>query len=403
MSTNVIIHNGNQIGGCVTIISTETARIMIDFGQSLPGSKSDADVDFDWKNEEIDAVFFTHYHGDHIGRYKEIPTNIPLYMGELTRMVMTTIAKHIEDREAQAILKDDGRIVQVEADEPIEIGDIRVTPYMVDHSAYDAYMYLIETADKVILHTGDFRGHGYRGKAVIPTIRKYVRQYGKRDVDILITEGTMMSRLGEKVYSEKDMLRDARQLFSEEKYVFLICSSTNLDSLATFYNAAKEYGRKTYANGYVCEQLENFTKVAGKHTPLYKFDDVSTIGYKKILENEDKLREEGFLIIIKAEDAYRKWVDRFKDLNPKIVYSMWEGYLNPEKNAFNPVWKGFMDSYGNTKVMHTSGHAIAKMLESVINEVNPQEMIYQIHTENVGAFKKLKIKAELKTRIREDL
>ncbi len=403
MSTNVIIHNGNQIGGCVTVISTESTKIMIDFGQSLPGSSSDADVDFDWVKEKIDAVFFTHYHGDHIGRYKEIPTTIPLYMGELTRMVLSTIAKHIKDEEAESILNDDERIVEVQADKPIKIGDIKVTPYMVDHSAYDAYMYLIETTDKVILHTGDFRGHGYRGKAVIPTIRKYVRQYGNRDVDILITEGTMLSRLGESIYSEKDMFKEAIKLFSQEKYVFLICSSTNLDSLATFYNVAKKYGRKTYANGYVCEQLENFTRVAGKYTPLYKFDDVSTIGYKKILENEKKLREEGFLIIIKAEDAYRRWVDRFKDLNPKIVYSMWDGYLNPEKNAFNPMWKGFMDSYSNTKVMHTSGHAIAKMLENVINEVNPQEMIYPIHTENVKAFKKLKIKEELKTRIREDL
>ena len=44
-----------------------------------------------------------------------------------------------------------------------------VEPYSVDHSAYDAYMFLVEAADpaygngkRVILHTGDFRGHGSR-------------------------------------------------------------------------------------------------------------------------------------------------------------------------------------------------------------------------------------------------
>lgn len=51
---------------------------------------------------------------------------------------------------------------------------VTVTGYSVDHSAYDAYMYLIETPDKSILHTGDFRGHGYRGNACIPTIKSYV-------------------------------------------------------------------------------------------------------------------------------------------------------------------------------------------------------------------------------------
>lgn len=36
---------------------------------------------------------------------------------------------------------------------PIHIKDITVTPYIVDHSAYGAFMFLIETDGKRILHT----------------------------------------------------------------------------------------------------------------------------------------------------------------------------------------------------------------------------------------------------------
>lgn len=35
---NIKIHRGlDQIGGCITEISTDTSRVFIDFGQNLPG------------------------------------------------------------------------------------------------------------------------------------------------------------------------------------------------------------------------------------------------------------------------------------------------------------------------------------------------------------------------------
>ena len=45
-------------------------------------------------------------------------------------------------------------------------GDIRVTPFVVDHSALDAYMFLIEIDGKKILFTGDFREHGITGEKI---------------------------------------------------------------------------------------------------------------------------------------------------------------------------------------------------------------------------------------------
>ena len=43
MATEIQIRQGNQIGGCVTIITYTgdgvTTRIMIDYGMSLPGAE----------------------------------------------------------------------------------------------------------------------------------------------------------------------------------------------------------------------------------------------------------------------------------------------------------------------------------------------------------------------------
>lgn len=39
MPTNIKFLHADQIGGCVTLISTDTTKICIDFGENLPGSK----------------------------------------------------------------------------------------------------------------------------------------------------------------------------------------------------------------------------------------------------------------------------------------------------------------------------------------------------------------------------
>ena len=176
MATKIIIHRGtNQIGGCVTEIKTENHRIFIDFGEELPGTESDAhDLKIEGLNYEgkkCDGVFFTHYHGDHVGMFQTIQKNVPLYMGECARQVMLTIYKTLQDNETIEILRDKNRIHPIVEKVTVLCGDIKVTPFSVDHSAYDAYMFLIETPGLAILHTGDYRNHGYRGHRLLDMIQ----------------------------------------------------------------------------------------------------------------------------------------------------------------------------------------------------------------------------------------
>ena len=97
--TDIKIHQGNQIGGCITVISTDTAKIVIDFGESLPGAEVKENIAFDWEAEKVDAVFFTHYHGDHIGRFMEIPEDVALYMGEGTWEVLKNLNKALKKKD----------------------------------------------------------------------------------------------------------------------------------------------------------------------------------------------------------------------------------------------------------------------------------------------------------------
>lgn len=142
------------------------------------------------------------------------------------------------------------------------------------------------------------------------------------------------------------------------------------------------------------------------------FEKIYTVDFNKVLSNEiwdkDKTQEEvmreyGFLCIVKVEDKYAEWIERFKDKNPLVIYSLWNGYIDPKQDAYNEEWAAFFAPYiesGQFRDLHTSGHATADMIASVIKAVDPQEAIIPMHTENVAGFRELDIDNHYKKLIR---
>lgn len=88
------IHRGiDQIGGCITEISTASTRILIDFGLNLPNGLEVPDKfankeAVDKITEGISAIFYTHYHSDHIGLFPLVNQNIEQYIGVIAKQVM---------------------------------------------------------------------------------------------------------------------------------------------------------------------------------------------------------------------------------------------------------------------------------------------------------------------------
>lgn len=93
-----------------------------------------------------------------------------MYMGSLAKEIFL-LSHHFESEEHKARAT---KIKTFKARKGVKVKDITVIPFLVDHSASDAYMFLIKAGEKKILHTGDFRLHGFRSKGFLPTIQKYV-------------------------------------------------------------------------------------------------------------------------------------------------------------------------------------------------------------------------------------
>ena len=203
----IIVHRGtHQIGGCATEIRTNTNRIIIDAGSELDGNPSLSILGVTEGKNNCDAVIFTHYHGDHIGLMESVIDDIPLFMSELTLEVLKLQNKRQQLFDTKVI----ARISTFETARTLTFGDIKITPFMVDHSAFDSHMFLIEADGKKILHTGDFRSHGFRGKGLFPTLKKYVGC-----VDALICEGTTLNRSDSLTMTEYELSKKAKQILRE--------------------------------------------------------------------------------------------------------------------------------------------------------------------------------------------
>lgn len=376
---NIIIHRGkNQIGGNIIEVATESTRILLDAGRELDEeSLILPEIDGLFDHPAFDAVFISHYHGDHLGLAYYIDSQIPLYLGEAsTRIVQAADAyKHTDT------IHPSGFLVH---GKPILIGDITVTPFLCDHSAFDSYMLLCEADGEKILYTGDFRSNGRK------SFERLLSDL-PANVDKLICEGTTLSRKGYTPVTEAELEERAVSLFRESKGpVFILQSSANIDRIVTMYRAAKRAGRIFLQELFMAE----LAAAAGKNIPNPSFDDVyafitdpdryeALIKYRRI--GKEGISRSHFVMCI------RKSMLRYlQSLSTQmlfdgglLVFSMWSGYRR------HPEMESFLRSCEEMGLhiieLHTSGHADADTIKRLISHVNPKEII-PIHTENTEWF-----------------
>ena len=425
----IIIHRGlNQIGGTITEFRTETSRIFIDMGDNLPGNgiplndeERQAMVNsfFENNRRENEAVYYTHGHPDHVGMMALVPRNVKQYMSEGTRRLL--LIKHQTILEGLRLQEKttDLTLAEIKKNEDIintlkgmdtwclpeggqqvpykETGDIRVSPFYVSHSIYDAYMLLIEADGKRTLHTGDYREHGYIGKNLIAMIEKYIGS-----VDVLITEGTMLKRK-ERVMSEAEVSKRMEKLMETFPYTFVLTSSTDIERLASINKAAKIANRSLKTCSLMMSRsLDFFTSLTGLyHKAIYKFkshESIFPLTPKKVRD----MKNGGFVLLCGPNDGAKieKVMKMFSEEDTLLIYSCWNGYYKIEEQVENNGrYAAIRNMFMNCVDVHTAGHAECKTIERVINATQPHDAIIGIHKDADASLSNLNIPDDLKAKI----
>ena len=116
---------------------------------------------------------------------RHIRPEVPIWIGEAAHNILTAASVWVPNGHAFAD-------PQFLADRtPVEIGPFRITPFLVDHSAFDAYALLVEADGQRVFYSGDFRAHGRKGALFEATVRK-----PPTDIDVLLMESTTLGRAG---------------------------------------------------------------------------------------------------------------------------------------------------------------------------------------------------------------
>lgn len=383
----VCIHRGaKQIGGTCVEIEAEGKRLVLDLG--LPLDTDTVDVPLPPVSGFLDpdpsllGVFISHPHQDHYGLAEKISADIPILIGAEARKILDAAREFFP-----GTVKFKNTIDLVHR-QPIELGPFTLTPYLMDHSAYDSYGVLVEAGGKRLYYSGDFRGHGRKGKMLDSFIKN-----PPRDIDALLMEGSTLSRTGiDDTYpTESDLEEQFCRIMRETRGMVLVWTSAqNIDRLVTVYRAAKRSNRQFIADMYTAAILRG---IGNPNLPQPGFDGFRVFlpytqkrlikktenfefaaSFKQARIYPETLAEEASRSVMLSRPSMLQDLARADYLSKAtLVYSLWSGYLDDEYS------RKFVDQIQKHDVplihCHTSGHAPVSDLKRLAVALNPKALV----------------------------
>lgn len=365
---NIIIHRGtHQIGGSAIEISTASTRIMLDFGNelSLDEKYTPINLDIDGVTKglsDCDGIVISHYHMDHLGQLTSALPEIPLYMGELSKEI-AIISTEYQDKDLYLRLLGANTFRGGEA---FTIGNIHIRPLVIDHSAADSYMFVIEAEGKRVLYTGDFQMHGLRHHILEKLVNTYIGE-----VDVLITEGTSLSRDGDECISEAAVLEDISSYIQDGKYVFVMCSSTNIDRIMGIWQNMPT-DKVLICDAYQKKILDTVINNVYYESSLYRRHDSPLVLNKGPYPKY--YMDHGFVSLVRGTEYFISHIKEFPKDDVRIIYSMWTGYIEE-----NLLLKNLLNTYP-FYICHASGHVSKDDLVQLIELVDP-DIVIPVHTD----------------------
>jgi len=421
----ITIYRGSkEIGGTLIEVKTDTTRILIDAGYPLFLNNEPIADDiarlphtelltlgvlphiknlYDWDNPDFDAVLISHAHIDHYGLLKYINSAIPVYMSAGTKRIIET-SQRFKICDSFDL---DVRIFTMYR--PFEIGNIRIKPYLMDHSAFDAAAFEINAEGKSVIYSGDFRGHGR--KAVC--LDRFIEAVKIRP-DILLVEGSILGRLDEPMMTEQE-LEDmvVERVNGLNSPLLFQCSSQNIDRLVSFYKAALRLKRLFIVDIYTANVMYELRQIGNNlpyPSPEYPgirvffphritqkiFNEIGEEYARRFSEfhiSREQLNKAQDNIVMSCRPSMYKDIGKCGLRDGVFLYSLWSGYRDsPYQQRFE---KSLEDASFALETLHTSGHASVIDIKRLIIGIGPKKVI-PIHTMHPDAFHELSSKTELK-------
>ena len=394
------IHRGtHEIGGSCVEICTDKAKILMDLGMPLDYDKHTTEEQTQIRSDAaewckgVDALFLSHAHADHYGFLGLLPQDTPIYATEETFAMLALDGilgndptKHLEKH-------------PLTSGQSCEVADIKVTTYIVDHSAYGACAFLIECDGKRILYSGDIRLHGVKG-----VLYKNL----PKDMDYLLLEGTNILRIKSNP-TERDIEKQFVEAFNDapDALHLVWCSAKNIDRICALFRACIRCGKTLAIDPYTANVLAAVAQLNPKIPTATTAEQIKVYFPHRLTKRLTEQNQKHYILSLNPkqnkvsyDDFARSpehyvmlvrptvltYLQRIKAHHIRLVKSIWDGYWDePNIERFRSWVEEHCES---VKDIHSSGHADTQSLQRIVEHIHPQTII-PIHTDSPSSFGKL--------------
>lgn len=378
-----IHHGAVQVGGNCVELESAGKRLLLDLGLPLDSEPHVPNVSgLLNRDANLLGVVLSHPHLDHYGLLPLVRSDVPVWLGEDAKRLL----------DAAAPFTPAGSLPQVvtgyRANQAFDVGPFHISPYLMDHSAYDAYALLVEAGGRRLFYSGDFRGHGRKA-----TVFEQFLRTPPRNIDLLLMEGTTLGRDEESV-TESDVEAQAQGLMKDTPGIVLACfSAQNIDRFVSFFRASVRSGRTFVVDAYLAHLLSSLglkslpDPADGKGVRVFlpssqkrrivrsrRFDLIDAYRHSRIYKEEIGASPRRFTMLFRASMA--------RDFagvclrGGALVYSLWPGYLDRDRTDLRR-WAS--DRGLGFHIVHSSGHAHPSDLLRMAEAIRPRRLM-PIHT-----------------------
>jgi ribonuclease J len=339
------------------------------------------------------GVVISHPHLDHYGLAYQLPDQTLFLIGKAAQSILAAANLFTSAKTKFE------NVLYLEDRKPITLGAFTITPFLVDHSAYDAYAILVEADGKRLFYSGDLRAHGRKGAL----FEKLVRQPPDR-VDVLLMEGTTIGHADQAFPTEEALEQRFVELFQQTKGMPLVCcSGQNIDRLVTVMRACIKTGRQFIIDMYTAhvlhatgndrlpqagwDRIKVFLPSAQKRQIVRHGEFKVAKSYRHSRIFPEQLAQAAPTSVMLFRPSMMKDLEAASCLaGSKVIYSLWSGYLKDAKTKWFLDW---LHQHGIPLCeCHTSGHAAVRDLVRLRNAFSNAPVV-PIHTVNADRFAEL--------------